>query len=117
MKAGEYGILFRFWTGTNADRTGYDMSGYTELELLFTKPDGTTLTRNTGTSPAVSIGATQVTDSTLGVLGANTYVEYTFANGEVTSDDAGTWTACLTYTDGSKQLIADAATFVVSNPC
>ncbi len=97
MNSGEFGVIFRLGVG-------FDMSGNTALSLTFTKPSGATLTVS---DPAVTAPA-----STGGSFGANEYFSYTFADGDV--DEAGTWTVRGTYTDGSKQLISDTATFTVN---
>lgn len=97
MNVGEYGVIKRHGVA-------FDMSANTALSLTFTKPSGATLTvSNPDVSAPGSVG---------GSFAANEYFQYTFANGDV--DEAGTWTVRGTYTDGSKQLISDAATFTVN---
>ena len=86
----------------------FDLTANTALDLVFTKPDETTMTRS---KPQVVVGATTL-NSTLGTLPAGTYVTYTFAVGEV--DQAGVWTARLTYSDVSRSLVSDPATFTVA---
>ena len=85
--------------------TGYDMSGNSELTLVFTKPDNTTLTVTTATgvtAPAVALGS----------LSASEYFSYTTAAGDI--DQAGTWTVQGTYDDATpKTFISDIATFTV----
>ena len=99
MNAGEYGVIFRLGTS-------FDMSGNTALSLTFTRPDATTLTvSNPSVTAPGSVG---------GSFSANEYFQYTFADGDVRSTDAGQWTVRGTYTDASKQLISDAATFTIN---
>lgn len=75
---------------------GFDMSSNTELSLIFTKPDGTSVTKTSADGVAIGAG---VTDADLGVLAANEYVEYSIENGLITSADAGEWTVQLLYTN------------------
>lgn len=99
MNAGEYGVIFRLGVG-------FDLSANTALSLTFTRPDNTTLT--------VSNPSVTAPNSAGGSFSADQYFQYTFADGDVGSGDAGDWTVRGTYTDGSKQLISDAATFTVN---
>lgn len=101
MNVGEWGIVFRF-------STGYNMSGSTALSLALTKPSGAVLTK---TNPSVAVGAVPIT-TTLGLFAANQYVNYTFVNGDI--DEAGVWSARLTYTDADRHLISDVAEFTVN---
>ena len=101
MNQYEWGVLFYM-------ALSFDLSGYTGLMLTFTKPDGTVMTR---TNPQVVMGTTEIT-TTLGTLAPNTWVSYTFANGEV--DQSGVWSVRLTYNDASRQLISDPATFTLA---
>jgi len=55
--------------------TGVDLSANTELELIFTLPDGTTVIK-TRTAGQVVLGTVQKTTQQLGTLLANQYVEY-----------------------------------------
>lgn len=98
MNLGEYGTILYF-------STGYDMSAKTTLTITFTKPDATTLTKT------ATVGSGNVT-TTAGVFVDKMYAQYTFATGDV--DQAGTWSARVTYTDAvPKHLISDSATFVI----
>ena len=54
--------------------TLFDMSANTGLQITFTKPDDTTLVV---TNPEVTAPGVPVTDSVLGPLLANQYLEYT----------------------------------------
>lgn len=104
MRVNEYGVVFRF-------SVGYDISAETELTLDFTKPDDTTLQKLT--ADGVAVGTSQVT-TTLGVFAANEYITYTFASGDV--DQAGVWTAQLTYDDATpKHLISDTVQFTIDS--
>lgn len=101
MNVNEYGILCLF-------SVGLDLSANTALSIEFTKPDGSQLIV---TNPDVTMGTVDVVTS-FGLFPANQYLQYTFADGNV--DQAGLWTARATYTDSSKYLISDPATFVVN---
>ena len=97
MNVNEYGVVFRLGVS-------FDMSSNTALGLTFTKPSGATLTvSNPNVTAPGSVGSG---------FSANEYFQYTFAQGDV--DEAGSWSVRGTYTDGSKQLISDAATFTVN---
>lgn len=74
---------------------GFDMSSYTELSLVFTKPDNTTVTKTT--TDGVTLGTTTITDDDLGSLTANQYVYYDFEVGVL--DTAGRWCVHLIYTN------------------
>ena len=73
------------------------MSSYTELSLIFCKPDGTSVTKTT--ADGVAIGAVAVTDDDLGALTANEYVTYDIESGLITSADAGQWAVQVLYTN------------------
>lgn len=92
MNVNEYGVQFQFGTG-------FDLTSYSSLSIKFTKPDLTTLTV---TSPSVTVGNTTIS-TTEGIFSAGTYALYTFVNGNV--DQAGEWTARLTYTDANPRLL------------
>ena len=77
---------------------GFDLSGYTELSIIFCKPDGTTVTKTTADGVVIGAG---VTDADLGVLTANEYVEYPIEVGVIGVSDAGQWSAQILYTDTS----------------
>lgn len=101
MNQYEWGVVFYL-------EVSFDLTANTALSLVFTKPDGVVMTRS---KPQVAVGLTTLASS-LGSLGAGTYVVYTFAVGEV--DQSGVWTARLTYTDVARSLISDPATFTVA---
>lgn len=102
MNNGEYGTLFIFGTG-------YNMASYSALKITFTKPDSSTLAV---TSPAVTLGVVDLVTS-IGTFPANTYVKYTFANGDV--NQSGAWSARVTYDDVTpKHLISAVGTFTIN---
>lgn len=74
---------------------GFDMSSYTELSLVFKKPDNTTVTKTT--TDGVTLGTSTITDEDLGSLTANQYVYYDFEVGVL--DTAGRWCVYLIYTN------------------
>lgn len=108
MKIGETGVTFR----ANAD---FDMSSYTELTLVFIKPNNTTVTKTT--ADGVALGGVNVTDADLGALTANEYVTY---ETEDIFDTAGTWRVYVKYTNtGSTPddvFIGTTTSFQVANP-
>ena len=110
LKVGEVGKTFRY-------STGFDMSAFTELTLIFTKPDGTTLTKNTSTVNAVSAPATPlVNDSDLGNVPASTYMAFDSVAADFDQD--GIWTVCGIYNDASpKEFHGADATFTVLEAC
>jgi len=109
LKVGETGKTFRV-------AAGFDMSSNTELTLTFTLPDDTT-TIKTKTGGDVVLGTSNVTDSDLGALLANEYVEYEIESGFLSQ--AGDWKVNLTYTNTAPTpddiYIGSCATFTVSS--
>lgn len=107
-KIGETGVTIRV-------NGGFDMSSYTELTLVFIKPDNTTVTKTT--ADGVTLGTGAVTDDDLGALSANEYVEY---ENEDIFDTAGTWRVYLKYTNTAStpddNFIGNTTTFEVQNP-
>lgn len=103
MNVGEYGIAYNL-------NVNYNISAFTSLSLVITRPSGTIITRVNGdvTVPGVPL----VTGTDMGTFAANQYSRYLFQAGDLS--EAGTYTARLTYNDASKRLISDAATFTVS---
>lgn len=99
MIVGEYGVIFQMGVSFN-------MSAFTSLSLTFTKPDLTTLT------VIPSLGVVQISTPE-GIFSANTYVTYTFLNGQV--NQIGDWTVRLTYMDATPaKLISTIGSFIVS---
>lgn len=103
MNATEFGTAIRVGVG-------YDISGFSTLSLVFTKPSGATLTVTDSSSPAVSAPSSAASDFL-----ANQYFEYTTADGDI--DEAGTWEVCAIYVDGQKKLVSDKAKFYVAPAC
>lgn len=108
IRKGQIGVPFRI-------ATGFDMSGSTALSIIFTKPDGTTLTKTNPdvTAPAVAL----VNDPDLGNVAASTYFEYTNAidDYDQVGDD---WEACAIYVDGTpKSYPTTPAVFEVLEGC
>lgn len=100
MNVNEYGVVLQFGVSFN-------MAQETSLSLTFTKPDLTTLT------VAASLGNTPIV-TPLGTFAANTYVTYTFLQGQV--DQAGSWSVRLTYKDATPaQLISTVGRFTVGS--
>ena len=96
---------------------GFDMSSNTELVLHFKAPSGTEKTRTT--SQRVALGTVAVTDSNLGSLSANQYINYRTDSGDF--DELGTWSVWAEYQDSSTSpgtvRLGSCATFTVADPC
>ncbi|NOY72174.1 MAG: hypothetical protein GXP14_07320 [Gammaproteobacteria bacterium] len=110
--ATEVGRAFRLSTND------FDMSGNTGLTLNFTSPTGialqkTELTTNAVSAPAVAL----VNDPDLGNQAASTYFEFLTVATDFT--EAGTWTVCGIYTDGTPKVYHTVAdyTFTVLEAC
>ncbi len=102
MNVGEYGIAFNL-------NVNYNISGFTALSLVITRPDATLITRTNGdvTAPAVPLVTTD-----MGTFAANEYAKYIIQAGDLT--EAGEYTVRLTYTDATKRLVSDQTSFTVS---
>jgi hypothetical protein len=100
MIVNEWGVLLRF-------STGFNLSAFVTLSIVFTKPDGSTFTR---TNPQVTAPNTDVT-TTEGLFAANTYAQYTFQPGDV--DQAGVWCAHVVYDDPGQHLLSDPGHFTI----
>lgn len=107
LKVGEIGKTIN----VNAD---FDLSGNTDLKLVFTKPDLTTLTVDK--AGGVTAPATPYTDPDTGeVFAANEYWSYNTSSGDI--DQAGSWKVNGRYIDATpKDFCGDVATFTVL-PC
>ena len=107
INATEVGKIFRY-------ATGFDMSSNTALSLKFTHSDS--VTTFTATNPAVTAPAIQVDDPDLGILPANTYMEYNTTGTDFTK--GGDWSVCGTYEDGTpKKFFGTGAVFAVGDAC
>lgn len=94
------------------------MSGYTGLTLIFTKPDGTTLTKTEASSNAVDAPAVAlISDPDLGDQPASTYFEFSSIASDF--DQPGTWYVCGIYTDATRtyHTEAPAKSFTVLEAC
>jgi len=107
IKVGEIGKVINI-------NAAFDMSGNSDLEITFTKPDLTLLTVNK--AGGVSAPAVPFTDPITGVTFlANEYWSYATKSGDI--DQAGTWNVHGEYIDLTpKEFCGDTATFVVL-PC
>lgn len=110
LRVGEVGKKIR----VNCD---LDLSSYSQLTIVFTKPDGTTTVTKT-TSDGVTAPSTAVTSDLTDsagdyiVFAANEYMEYTVESGFL--DTAGTWSARAQYDDATPNTyIGDTTTFTV----
>lgn len=105
LKVGEIGKIIRI-------DTDYNLSANSELTLVFTKPDGSTLTK-TKTLDNVTAPAVDATDpDTSEVFLANQYAEYATASGDL--DQSGQWAVRVEYEDATpKKYIGDTSAFSV----
>ncbi len=106
VNEGEYGVACVF-------STAYDMSGFSEIAMKFTKPDGTILLVDS--SDGVTVPVVPVTTA-LGVFSANTYSQYYFQSGDL--DQTGLW-YCRVIFDNSGasppiHLISNSSSFKVT---
>jgi len=111
LRIGEVGKVLRVSSG------GFDMSAFTELEIVFKLPDETEVIKATADGVVIGSG---VTDPDLGVLLANEYVEYPTEAGFLSQ--AGTdWQAYLRYTNATPTpnhiYNGDCVTFPVDDVC
>lgn len=110
LRVGEYGAtaLIRVSGG------GFNLSSNTDVQMVFTKPDGTSVTKALSTTGGMTVGG-GVTDADLGALAANTYAEYAPEVGFL--DQAGAWTVKLVYINTGasppQQVIGGPAKFTV----
>lgn len=97
----------------------FDLSDFTELSIIFCKPDNTSVTKTT--ADGVALGTVAVTDADLGELAADEYIEYSIEVGLITANDAGEWSAQLRYTKDTSSPIDDfygeIAYFSVAERC
>lgn len=106
MNVHEYGVVFAF-------STGYNMAANTSLHIEFWKPSNP-WTNETDETPSLTVTAALGVGSittTVGIFTTETYVTYTFANGDV--DESGLWSARVIYDSASKHLISDVGQFTV----
>jgi hypothetical protein len=87
----------------------YDLSSYSQLELVITRPDGTTFTR---TNPAVSISASPLVTLDAGTLAANKYTLYSMQEGDLTVP--GEYLVRLSYTDPTPLHLTETTSFTVN---
>lgn len=98
MNVNEYGVMLQFCVS-------FDMSAYTDLTFVFTKPDLTTF------SVPAALGTLTVT-TPLGIFTGNTYATYIFVDGDV--DQEGDWEVRLIYDDATPaHLISTIGRFTV----
>jgi len=114
LKVGSIGTPLRI-------ATGFDMSGFTTLTMIITKPDGTKLTKTSGAGEVTAPATPLVDDPDLGNVAASTYFEYVNAvnDYDVAGNKADTnpWETCGTYVDGSQTLPVSPVPFTVLEGC
>ena len=81
---------------------GFDLSGFSRLQLFWTKPDGTTMIRDSSAS-AIRISASAVFVTALSAtLSSNEYAVYTIGQGSAQEiDQTGAWKVNLIYWDSA----------------
>ncbi len=103
VNEGEFGVACVFYTA-------YDMSGYTDLQIQFTKPVSGDLLTVDATCPNVDVV------TALGTFLANEYAQYFFVDGDL--DEVGVWYARVIYDkeDASPalRLISNSSSFEVT---
>lgn len=102
MIVGEYGMIFRILLDM-------DVSDYTTLKIVFTKPSGSTVTVDSD-SNGVTVGTVDVTTD-IGTFTANEYIVYTVEQSVI--DEAGTWTMRAIYEASKVRRITKDITFTV----
>lgn len=102
MNVGEYGLSFNL-------NVNYNISAFTSLSLVITRPGLTLITRTNGD---VTVPAVALVTSDMGTFAANEYAKYIIQVGDLT--EAGEYLVRLTYTDAGKRLISDSTSFTVS---
>jgi len=110
LRVNEVGKVLRVSSG------GFDMSTFTELEIVFKLPDETEVIKATADGVIIGPG---VTDPDLGVLLVNEYVEYPTEAGFLSQ--AGEWQAYIRYTNTTPTpnhiYNGDCVTFTVDDVC
>lgn len=79
---------------------GMDISTASETEILFTKPDGTTLSKLI--ADGVDIGIVPVS-ADCSVFAANEYIKYVTVDGDI--DQSGSWNVRAIITIGSQKFV------------
>lgn len=102
MNVGEYGTFYYL-------NVNFDMSDYTKLTLEFVRPGGTKFTRH---EDSVSVPIADYVSVFGGTLPANQYIKYKWRDGDLAIE--GEYIVRLTYYNGDKQLVSDAASFRVN---
>ncbi len=89
FRVGDEGRIHRI-RAINDDDSAFDLSTFTDLTVIYTKPsdDVLTVTPTLGTSDTTIDGQSAP---------ANTWVQYTFTAGQL--DESGCWDVQLTYFD------------------
>lgn len=100
MNVNNFGVIF-------VQSTGYDLTGFSTLEITFVKPSGAVLTV---ANPAVSAPEVDI-ETVVGLMPSGTYSQYIFVEGDV--DEVGLWSVRTTFDDGSQRLTSDIATFTI----
>ena len=93
--------------------TSFNVSANSELKVVFTKPDGTVITKLKAdgvSAPAVDVVTT--VDGVETTFLANEYLQYLTESGVMTPD--GAWKVYAVYVDGTpKELVGDVSNFNV----
>jgi len=95
----------------------FDLSGFTELHVVLTKPDGTVITKTTAdgvTAPAVPI--TVDVDGVEETFAANEYFQYPTEAGVMTPAGTG-WTNHGQYIDATPKSFCGETSIFTVFPC
>lgn len=114
IKTGTIGVPLRI-------ATGFDLSGFTSLTMIITKPDGTKLTKTSGAGEVTAPATPLVDDQDLGNVAASTYLEYINAvnDYDVTGNktDVNPWKVCGISVVATQTLPVSPVPFTVLEGC
>jgi len=110
IKKGSLGVPLRI-------ATGFDMSAFTSLTMIITKPDGTKLTKTSGAGEVDAPAVPLVNDPDLGNVPASEYFEYINAVDDYTETGVDTWEVCGIFVSATQTLPVSPAKFTVDEGC
>lgn len=112
-KVGEIGKNIIIATLDQDTGEEFDMSGSSELSIVFIGPDNSTFTRTS--ADGVTAPATPYVSEEFGTFAASTYFQYPTADGDLSK--SGTWKWYGIYEDTTpKKFIGDTVEQVVDEP-
>lgn len=101
VNLGEYGIALNL-------NVNYNLGANTSLQLDIIRPSGSIITRTNG----VTAPATPLVTTDAGTYAASQYATYLFQAGDLI--EVGLHSVRLTYTDLTKRLVSEYASFMVN---